>query len=278
MFDFIITFRETLEAALVVGIVMSYLSKSGNKKWFATVYWAIFAGIILSVVAGYLFEVFLGGFEGIVEEVFEGIIMLVAAAMISWMIVWMLKQRHVISRHIKEKVDQHVQTERRFGVFALIFVAVLREGIETVLFLKASALQSGSNNFLLALLGIAVAVVIGYLLFSGLKKLSLRKFFTVSSILLILFAAGLVAHGVHELQEAGWIPVVVEELWDLNPEVLEEGVYPLWHEKGAIGGLFKGVFGWNGNPSLIEVLSYFVYLGLFLFVSKQYNRREIING
>lgn len=276
--DFIITFRETLEAALVVGIVLSYLSKLGNKSWYKTVYWAIFWGILLSIGVGILFEVYLGGFEGAAEEIFEGLIMLVAAALITWMIVWMINQRNLIAHHIREKIDKHIQSEKRWGVFILVLVAVLREGIETVLFLKASSIQAGGNSLVAAILGIVLAIVLGYLLFAGLKKISLKKFFTVTTVILILFAAGLLAHGVHELQEAGWIPVVVEEVWDVNPEIVEEGVYPLLHEKGSIGGIFKGVLGWNGNPSLIEVLSYVFYLLLVLIFVRLSNTRKIIRS
>jgi len=91
-------------------------------------------------------------------------------------------------------------------------------------------------------------------------KINIKRFFTITSILLILFAAGLVAHGVHELQEATVIPTVIEHLWEMNPPANLDGTYPILHEKGYIGSILKGLFGYNGNPSLIEVLSYFLYL------------------
>ncbi|MGE3278644.1 MAG: FTR1 family protein [Candidatus Altimarinota bacterium] len=277
MTDFIITFRETLEAALVVGIVLSYLSQLGQRSWFKVVYGAVAAAVVLSIFAGFGLQWYFGGFSGTVEEVYEGIVMLTAAALITWMVLWMIQQRHVLSQKIREKVDLHLEKGSRIGIFFLVLLSVLREGIETVLFLEASALQSGSNSFFAAIAGIIVAIVIGYLLFSGLKKVSLRHFFTVTSVVLILFAAGLVAHGVHELQEAGWIPVVVEHVWDLNPPVVEEGVYPLLHEEGVIGSLMKGVFGWNGNPSLLEVLSYAAYL-VFICTGWYIIDRQKVNG
>lgn len=257
--DFIITFRETLEAALVAGIVLSYLARIGQQSWYRTVYWAIGVGVVVSVLAGVLFEAMLGGFAGANEEIFEGIIMLTAAALITWMIVWMMRMRHQIKARLQQRVDLHVEQGNGVGMFLLVFIAVLREGIETVLFLKASALQSGGNSLLFAVFGILLAIGLGYLIFSGLRKVSLSRFFSVTSAILILFAAGLIAHGVHELEEVGWIPATVE-VWDVNPEVITEGVYPVLHEKGALGGLLKGVFGWNGNPSLLELASYFVYL------------------
>ena len=99
-------------------------------------------------------------------------------------------------------------------------------------------------------------------------KVDVAKLFKVTNILLILFAAGLVAHGLHELQEADVVPIIVEEVWDVNPATdSTSGEYPALHEKGLIGGIFKALFGWNGNPSLLEVLSWSAYVGgMFTFV------------
>ena len=119
-----------------------------------------------------------------------------------------------------------------------------------------------------AVLGIVVAVMIGWLFFKGAMRLNLKTVFNLSSVLLILFAAGLFAHGVHELQEAHLLPVFVEHVWDINPQIMREGVYPLLHEKGAIGALFKGLFGYNGNPTLLEVITYLTYI-IFAVVTWQ---------
>lgn len=272
--DFIITFRETLEAALIVGIVLSYLGKIGSRAWFSTVYWAIAAAVAGSLGAAYFFDVYLGGFEGMAEQLYEGVIMILAAFLITWMVVWMLRQRHLIAAHLRQKVDQHVKTESRWAMFFLVFVAVLREGIETVLFLKASSLQAGGNHIFAAVAGIVVAVVVGYLLFAGLRKIPMKQFFTVTSVILVLFAAGLLAHGVHELQEAGVITLGIQEAWDVNPAVLVEGQYPAFHEKGVIGEMLKHVFGWNGNPSVLEVVSYFSYLLLAFAAARFMSRQE----
>ncbi|MDP2691983.1 MAG: FTR1 family protein [bacterium] len=278
MTDFIITFRETLEAALVVGIVLSHLAQTNAKGWFKIVYWAIGLAIMASIVAGYIFESYLGGFEGLTEQIYEGAIMLTAAALISWMVLWMARQSKHISGHIKEKIDQHVQTGRKIGIFFLVFLSVLREGIETVLFLKAAALQAGGNNLMASVLGIGAAIILGALIFSGLRKVNMKRFFQITSVVLVLFAAGLVAHGVHEFQEAGVFPVFIEQVWDLNPAVTQDGVYPLLHENGTIGSLLKGVFGWNGNPSLLEVASYFAYLLLMIMITSGIKRAQWKTG
>jgi len=111
-----------------------------------------------------------------------------------------------------------------------------------------------------ALTGMIAAILLGYAMFLGSMKINIKKFFNITSILLILFAAGLVAHGVHELQEAKVVPTGVEHVWDINPSLKPDGGYPVLHEKGYIGGILTSLFGYNGNPSLIEVLSYFIYL------------------
>jgi high-affinity iron transporter len=257
--SFIITFREVLEMALIVGIVLSYLIKIKQTRFNNVIYVGVGAGIVASLIGAYVFQTFAGGFEGQAEELFEGITMLIGAALLTTMIFWMMKQQN-IARHLEEKVNFKLKHSARYGLFALIFVAILREGIETVIFLSAADMVSGQNGLLGALLGMAAAIGLGYLIFVGAKKISLQKFFTVTNILLILFAAGLVAHGIHELQETKVIPMIAEHVWDINPAVAVEGVYPLMHEKGTVGSIFKSLFGYNGNPSLIEVIGYLSYL------------------
>lgn len=256
----IITLRETLEAALVVGIVLAYLRQVMNRESISYVWLGVVSAVVASVVMAYGFS-FIGGFTGFAEEVYEGVMMTFAGVLLTWMILWMLNQRAQIKSNLEGKVQKHLETGNHWGVFALVFVSVAREGIETVIFLEAILIQEQSLSVMLgAICGIVLAVVMSILLFKGIAKVPLRSFFTFSSVLLILFAAGLFAHGVHEFQEAGILPVLVEHVWDMNPEVVADGVYPLMHEKGVVGGLLKGLFGYNGNPNLLEVMTYFSYL------------------
>lgn len=259
----LITLRETLEASLVVGIILAYLEKTDNKKHGKWIWYAVLSGILASILFAYLFNTIGEGFTGQAEKLYEGVTMVLAAGLLTWMILWMLTQRKKIRENLENKVQAHMESDHPLGLFFLVFVSVIREGIETVIFLQAASKiseESGMSQLTGGGLGIVIAIVLSYLLFKGMKRIPLRKFFTATSVLLILFAAGLFAHGIHEFQEAGVVPIVTEHLWDWNPEVVEEGVYPVWHEKGAIGGILKGLFGYNGNPSLIEVISYWVYL------------------
>lgn len=269
MFEsFLITSRETLEASLVVGIVLAYLNKTSNQNYKKTVYYGIAFGILTSILAAIVFTFVAGGFEGKAEEVFEGTTMLIGAFLLTTMILWMMRQRH-IAKEIEGKVEKHLTSSKpifsHLGIFMLISVAIIREGVETVIFLNAANYAS-KVNFIGGTLGIIIAIIIGYLFFVSAKRINLKKLFNISSILLILFAAGLVAHGVHELEEAGIVNPLIEHLWDTNSVINENGIF---------GGFLKGLFGYNGNPSLVEVLSYVGYLILIFFLYKRFESSKI---
>ena len=256
--SFVILFREALEAALVVGIVLGYLVRTGQNEYKKSVYLGLAAGVGASILGAIGFQLLAGGFSGRAEEIFEGITMLAGAILLTTLIVWVIRKSGQTAE-LEQRVANRIGGTRRAGLFLLIFFAVLREGIESVIFLSAARFASGENNLIGAGLGLIAAVVLGLLLFRGALRINLRSFFTATNVLLILFAAGLVAGGVHELQEAGVIPIVLEHLWDINPSVVGEG-YPLLHENGLIGSIARGLFGYNGNPSMIEVAAYLVYL------------------
>ena len=260
--SFLVTSRETLEASLVVGIVLAYLNKTNNQNYRKTVYYGIVFGILASILAAFIFTFFAGGFEGRAEEIFEGTTMLIGAFLLTTIIWWMMQQRH-ISQEIQGKVEKHLMNTQPFfshiGIFMLIFVAIIREGIETVIFLNALNYASGIN-FIGGTLGIVAAVAVGYLFFVGTRKINLKKVFNISSILLILFAAGLVAHGIHEFEEAGIVSGIISPLFDINH---------ILNEKGLIGGFLKGLFGYDGNPSLLEVIAYAAYLGVIFYLFRR---------
>ena len=151
------------------------------------------------------------------------------------------------------------------------FLSVWREGSETVIFISAGT--DGFGAVVGVVFGIAMASLLAYAFFKRGMEVDISKLFKVTNILLILFAAGLVAHGFHELQSAGVAPVFVEEIWDVNPDISDtdaaDGNYPALHEKGAIGGIFKALFGWNGNPALLEVVLWGAYVSGMIYFSKK---------
>ncbi len=257
--SFLITFRESLEAALIIGIILSYLFKTKETQYNKIVYIGIVAGIFSSILGAIGFQMLANGFEGHAEKIFEGITMLIGAALLTTMIFWMLQQREIAQR-LQEKIALHLSKAQRFELFALAFVAIFREGIETVIFLEAARYATEELSFFGALLGVGTAIVLGFIIFVLSIHINLKRYFTGTSILLLLFAAGLVAHGVHELEEAELLPSLVEHVWDINPAITKEGVYPFLHEKGTLGSFAKGLFGYNGDPSLLEVLSWIAYI------------------
>lgn len=248
----LIMLREGLEAALIVGIILAYLAKTGNRSKFPVVWLGTGLAILMSVVVGAGIFVTAGEFKGRGQQLFEGTAMFTAAGVLTYMIFWMRKQSINIRAHLHARVNTALQAGSLGALAFLAFVAVGREGVETALFLFAAARAATALTATAGgLLGVLAAVVLGYLLYRGTYRLNLRAFFNVTSILLLLFASGLLAHGIHEFHEAGLIPPVIEHVWDTN------AIIP---DASPVGSVLNAVFGYNGNPSLIEVLAYAVYL------------------
>lgn len=246
----IITFRETLEAALIVGIILAYLHRTGNFRYERHVWLGVGAGIVGSLVGAAIFP----AIERLMpEELFEGLIMLVASVMVTWMILWMLKARHI--RHeIEKKVKVELDEKRATGLAVFVFLSVFREGIETVLFLGAAAFAGSSLSILGALAGMAGAVFLAFLLFETTMKVNMKLFFNVTSVILILFAAGLVSHAVKEFQEVKVLPAQ-EPIWDTSA---------ILDDKSPAGAIPRALFGYRAKPTLLMVGTYLLYLlGVF---------------
>jgi len=257
--SFLITLREGLEAALIIGIILAYLARTGNRQGFKPVWLGVSLAVVGSLIAGASIYLLAGEFSGRTEEVFEGLAMFLAVGVLTWMIFWMRKQAVNIKVHLHAQIQSVLTSGSSLGLVAIAFVVVVREGIETVLFLFAATRVAESPVLFTAggFLGLAIAIGIGYSIYKGSSRLNLRAFFNVTSLVLIIFAAGLLAHGIHEFHEVGIIPPVVEHVWDINH------VLP---EKSTLGRFLTAITGYNANPSLVEVVAYFVYLTLVLGV------------
>jgi len=266
----LITFREGLEAALIIGIILAYLVSTGNRDRSNAVWIGTALAVSVSLIVGAAIYFSAGQLEGRGEEIFEGIATLTAAGVLTWMIFWMRKQAINIKKHLHTQIQSALGSGSALGLFGLAFIAVVREGIETVLFLFAAVRVSESAllSAVGGILGLIIAIGVGYSIYKGTSKLNLSTFFNITGIVLILFAAGLLAYGIHELQEAGIIPVVIEHVWDIN------NVLP---EASVIGRFLAAIFGYNANPSLFEVIAYSVFLGLTL-VSYFYPSMRKQNG
>ena len=255
MSAFIIMFREAFEAVLIIGIILSYLHRTHQHKYKRTVYLGIIVAITVSIATAFIVTYIAGEFTGRSEEVFEGVSMWITVVFLTYMILWCIQHKHKVSE-IEKQVSTEILNGYRWGIFALVFIGVLREGVESVLFLRGIVEAYDTKVLWFSILGVLTAIALGYMLFKGLIKFSLKTFFNITSFILILFAAGLLAHGTHELQEAKLIPTIIENVYNINPA---SSSHPL-HEKGYIGSVLVSLFGYNGNPSLIEVLSYLTYL------------------
>jgi high-affinity iron transporter len=268
MAELIIVFREVLEATLIVGILYTFLKQTNQNESITKLWQGVFVALAASVVGSFLFQQFAGGFKGQAGKLFEGIVMIVAAGVLGTVIVWMAKNKN-IAEDLKGKAEQALSSNKvGLGIFLLAFVSVFREGIETILFLYGVMMKQGGLSISLSLLGAVMGIGMGYLIFVQGKKVPLKTFFNVSSILLIFVAAGMFAYGIHELESAGIIPDY-GRIWDINPAKLADGSYPLMHDKGYVGSLLKGLFGYNGDPSLIELLAWFLSLSGLTYVWKK---------
>ena len=255
----LITFRETLEVAIVVGIVLTFLSKTDRQFFKKYVWRGIGAGILISIILAIILEIFFGGFGGKTEQLFEGVLMLVTAGFITWMIMWVHRQKDVAKR-IKEKVSHYAEKGYGLGIFALVATSVFREGTETVLYLKTSTLIGQSNQIAGAVLGIGAALILGTVLFRFALRVNLSLVFTATSVLLMLFAAGLVAHSVHEFQELGFLPV-----FSFDP------VFNITHildNKSVAGSFLRTLFGYSSVPTLLELISYASSIALILWLRR----------
>ncbi len=274
--SFLITFREALEAALIVTIMITYLRKIGKEDMNKYTYLGTGIALAMSLVAGIILQIFYGGLGKVASELFEGVASLTAVAVLTSMIFWMTKHSKEIKSEMEVKINQAVTRGEQYGITALAFVAVAREGLETVLFLSATFVQDSAGTLLGAALGILVVLGLSFALMKGTVDLEIGKFFKVTSVMLLFFGAGLAGYGVHELIEAGEhsgmdFGFFGEKPYDINPALNPDGSYPALHEKGIIGSILKALVGYDGNPEWLRIivyLGYWIVIGTYLY--KQY--------
>ncbi len=263
--SFLLALREGLEAALIVGLTIGVLTKMKRREQMPAVWTGVGAATAVSLIVALILHQVGAELEGAAEQIFEGVTMFLASAVLTWMIFWMARQGRQVQDELQADVKMALVRGGRWGLFAIAFFAVVREGIETALFLTAAAMTSSAQQVLIGgLAGLAAAAFLGWLLFATAVRLNVRRFFQVTSVLLILFAAGLMAHGIHEFNEAGLIPAVIEHVWDIN-HILDEN--------SVVGLTLKALFGYNGNPSLTEILGYLGYYVAIILGLRQAGRR-----
>ncbi|MHA1255423.1 MAG: FTR1 family iron permease [Promethearchaeota archaeon] len=266
-------FREGLEAVLVVVIILSYLKKTNQQHYNKYVYLGSILAIIASVIFAIIFTTLFGGFTGTLEEIFEGVTFIISGIFIVTLVLWVSKEGPKMRQTLEKKVEQSIQKDKLLSLTILSFVIIIREGIELVLLLTgATSIGSLDPSAVIvgSLIGLGLSLIIGILIFFGVKTINLTVFFKVTNIILILFAAGLITYGIHELIEAGIVNPIISEVWNIKhilPENFPDDnpTTPEWLE--ITGSLLKVLFGYNANPSLLEIIVYPVLLGLIGTIS-----------
>lgn len=262
----IIGFRESLEATLIIAIIAVYLRRIGKKDLNRYLIFGTFGAILASVILGLIIQLVYGGLAGASAELFEGIASLGATAVLTYMIVWMSKNANKIKGELHQKIDYVVSQGQVVGIASIAFLAVFREGIETVLFLTISFFTDPIGSSIGMIIGFVLVGVIAFLLMKRTTHLDIGRFFKYTSIILIIFSAGLIGYGTHELIEAGGtmgveFGVLGEKPFNINPAINSDGTYPLLHENGAVGSILKALIGYDGNPEWLRII---VYIGYWL--------------
>ena len=256
--------REGVEAALIVSIVLAYLAKTGNGRHFGKIWLGTALAIAVSIAVGVTLFVTIGGFEGASEQIFEGIAMTIAAAVVTWMLFWMRRTAANIKGQLHERVDRSLTEGSIFGLTLLAFTAVIREGIETALFLlgQATAADTQATSTLVgALIGLAIAAVIGYLLYRGARVINLRTFFSWTGVALIFIAAGLLSYAVHEFVEAGVITFGTATAFDISGVLPHD---PAAGPAGVVGSILRAIFGYSSTPEWVTLITWVAYVAVVL--------------
>ena len=268
MAEFIIVFREVLEASLVVGIIYLIIEKTNQTSHFAKLWYAVFVSILASIVVGFLViqaKNSLGNDS--TQAVFEAIFLYLTAFLIWYVIFWLSK--NVSDKKVLEGQALNAMELSSWGIFFVVFFAILREGFETAIFLISSFSITGTFSYLGFFSGALLAILIGYLIVAQGRKINLRSVFKYSTLLLVFLSAGMVAYGTHEAEEYLVKSDQIEKssitrVWDILEPVQStdtgQTIYHPLHDKGSIGLFLKGFFGYNSNPNIPEVILWILAL------------------
>lgn len=254
---FLIMLREGMEAALIVGIIAGYLRRTGRGHWMPAVWIGVFLAAALALFVGAGLELASAEFPQKQQELFEAIVGLVAVAILTSMVFWMRKMARSIKGELQAALDHTFHSRHQgYALIAMVFLAVAREGLETVFFLLAVFQQSeGPGAPLGALLGLLLAVALGYGIYSGGVRLNLARFFHWTGLFILVVAAGILANAVRSLHEAGVWNLLQAPLWDLGERLPEDG---------ALGSLLSGLLGYQQSPTLSTLGAWLAYLALSL--------------
>ncbi len=248
----VLIFREGLEAALIVAILLGYLRKIGQGRQARGVWLGVGLAVALTLGFSLALQAVGASFDYPAKGIYEGVTSLLAVAMLTGMVFWMTRQARRMKGELERGVDAALVGGSSLALCSLAFFSVAREGLETGLFLSAAAFaSSGAATVTGGLVGLAAAIVSGWLVYRAGVRLNLRRFFRATSILLIIFGAAILRYAVHEFEEVGLLPALVERVWNTG------GVLP---DGEGLGVILAALVGYTSKPSLLELLAYGGYL------------------
>jgi len=251
--NYLIGLREGLEASLVVCILIAYLVKTDRRDALRPIWIGIVVAVLIAMGFGCALEFGSQEMTFQAQEALGGSLSILAVGLVTWMVFWMRRA----ARHLKAELHGKLDAALAMGTGALVataFLAVGREGLETALFVWASvhAASDGTPRPLVGVgLGLATAVLLGWLFYRGALKINLAKFFTWTGAMLVVVAAGVLAYGFHDLQEADWVPGLTKLAFDISDTIPPDSWY---------GTLLKGVFNFQPDPTVLQITVWLLYL------------------
>lgn len=264
--NYLIGLREGLEASLIIGILVAYLVRTGRRDRLSAVWTGVGIAVAISLAAGAALTLGPRGLSFTAQETIGGVLSIAAVGLITWMIFWMGKTARHLKRHLEDGLEKAISMGKG-AIVTMALLAVGREGLETALFLWAGIEAAGSTSVPItgAVLGIATAVALGYLIYCGAVRINLRVFFQWTGVFLIVVAAGVLAYGIHDLQEAAILPGLNTLAFDVSDTIAPGSI---------IATLLKGVFNFSPASTVLEVIAWVLYLvpTMWLFVRMAFAR------
>jgi high-affinity iron transporter len=249
---FIIALREGLEAALIVGILVAYVVRTERRHLLKPLWTGVGVAIAASLALGAVLSFTSAELTDRGEELFAGVTSFIAVGLVTWMVFWMKRTARNLRNELHGKVDSALM-DGPLSLALVAFFAVAREGLETALFIYTNfkTVGAASTATVGLVLGLGLAVVLGYLIYNRSVKLNLSKFFTITGVALIIVAAGVLSYGIHEFQELGWLPGADDFLWDVTPWIAKESI---------LGSLLGGTIGFDTTTSIVQFIAWAGYL------------------
>lgn len=253
----VIFLREGVEASMIIAILLAYLNRIGQREHFRDVFIGVGAALILATAGGAVAYATIRSYDGSrVQTIFETVTYLVAATVLTYMTFWMRSHARSLSKELRARAEAALDGRARWGLGLLAFQAVGREGLETVVFTLAIMFSTSAASALGgAVIGLAGSLAIAFVIYRLGHRLNLSRFFTVIGVLLMVFAAGLLADSVQNMQELGWLPVLDTPMWHSAS---------LLSEDSAFGDVLHSFFGYSDAPTPLQLLVYVGYLAIVI--------------